>query len=171
MDNRRSAAVRGPAQKPPRPLSPVTYAGPGDLDALLAFLASVRDEIEGGKVEGDLIADLADALTHRRQGVAFIVRGPDGIEASLGLYAARPLFSRAHFLKAIWHVVAPEARMTGHAKSLLIEGRKFADSLGRPLLIEEMTPDVTTGKAALIGRHLQQAGTVFRYAPITLGGI
>lgn len=156
---------RGPAQKPPRPPSDVSFAGPTDLDALLLFLADVREEIDGGRVEDILIADFARDLVNRIGGVALIVRGAGGIEASLGLRAEHPLFSRAHYLRAVWNVVAPEARLTGHARSLLVEGRKFADSLGRQLLIEELTPDMAGGKTKLVARHLRPVGTLFRYDP------
>ncbi len=162
-------ATKGPAFPAPKPLSPVRYAGPDDLDDLLAFLAAVKNEIEGGRVAGDLIADLAHALTHRQRGVAFIIRGPSGIEASLGLWAERPLLSHGYFLKAAWLVAAPEVRDSGHTKSLLLEGRKFANAIGRPLLVEEMTTNLANGKAALIGRHLSQAGAVFLYKPAVAG--
>ncbi len=158
---------RGPAQKLPRPLSDVSFAGPSDLDALLAFLDGVREEIDGGQVEDGLIAQLARDLVNRVGGVAFVVRGTDGIEASLGLRAEHPLFSRSHYLRAVWNVVAPEARLTGHARSLLVEGRKFADSLGRRLLIEELTPDTAAGKTKLVARHLRQVGALFLYDPVT----
>ncbi len=163
--DKRLRPSRGPAQKAPRPLSDVTYAGPDDLEPLLTFLREVRDEIDGGRVEEDLLRDLAEQLTHRVKGVALVVRGPYGIEASMGLRAEQPLFSRVHYLRAVWNVVAPEARGTGHAKSLLIKGREFADGLGRPLWAEEYGIDLASGKMALIGRHMRQAGAIFRYAP------
>ena len=163
--SKRLRPQKGPIPRSPRPLSDVAYAGPDDLEGLIAFLYGVRDEIDGGRAEQDLIADLAHELTHRIRGVAFIVRGPLGIEASLGLRADRTLLSRVHFLRATWLVVAPEARRTGHAKSLLIKGREFAVSMGRPLIVEEFTPDMADGKVKLVGRHLEQAGALFRYQP------
>ena len=165
MSSKHFRSVKGPSQKPPRPLSPVDLAGPNDLDALLEFLAAVRDEIDGGRVELEVMATIARELVNRVRGVAFIVRGPFGVEASLGLRAESPLLSRTHHLRSTWYVVAPEARATGHAKSLLLEGQKLAASIGRPLLIEELTPDIANGKAALIGRHLKTAGTVFCFSP------
>ncbi len=154
---------RGPSLRPPRPLSDVAYAGPGDLDALVAFLLSVRDEIWDGLAEEDLLTELAYALTHHVQGVALIVRGEDGVEGSLGIAAGRPLFSRTHFLRSVWFVVAPEARTTGHAKSLLLKGREFAESLGRPLVIEEIAANPEDGRLKLISRHLKASDTVLRF--------
>ena len=156
---------KGPATRPPRPLSEVTYAGPDDYEPLLLFLNDMHDEIDGGRVELDLLADLALDLTHRIGGVVFVVRGPMGIEASLGLRAEHSLFSRTHYLRSTWLVVSQEARATGHAKSLLIKGRELADSMGRSLLIEELAPDMSSGKVKLVGRHLQQAGAIFRHSP------
>lgn len=156
---------KGPSQIPPRPMSEVSYAAPDDVDALVAFLGDVRDEIAGGEADFDLLSAVARELAHRVHGVALVVRGAQGIEASMGLRAERHLLSRSHYLHAVWNVVSPDARATGHAKSLLIEGRKFAESIGRPLLIEELTPDITNGKAKLIARHLNQTGAIFRFSP------
>ncbi len=155
--------ARPPLLRPPRPLSSVFYADPGDFEPLMAFLLSVRGEIGDGAAEEDMLAEIAHDLTRRIHGVALVVRGEAGIEGSLGIAAGRPLFSRAHFLRSVWFVVAPEARSTGHAKSLLLKGREFAESLGRPLVLEEMAKDPEDGKLKLISRHLKATDTVLRF--------
>jgi hypothetical protein len=158
--------TRGPATKPPRPLSPVAYAQPPDLEDLVWFLRSVRDEIDGGRVEDDMMVALVERLVRREGGVAMIVRGQYGVEASLGVRFDHPELSRAHYLRAVWNVVAPEARKsTGHARSMLLHARAFADSIGLPLLIEEYSPDLEAGKLRLIGRHMKTAGAVFLHEP------
>lgn len=157
---------RGPATKPPRPLSPVAYAQPQDLEDLVWFLRSVRDEIDGGRVEDDLMVAVADRLVHRRDGVALIVRGPYGVEASLGMEFDQPTFSRAFHLSVCWNLVAPEMRQsTGHARSMLLQARAFADSIGLPLLIEEYGQDLEGGKAKLVARHISPVGTLFMHRP------
>lgn len=157
---------RGPATRPPRPLSPVVCAQPQDLEDLVWFLRSVRDEIDGGRVEDDLMVALADKLVRRYAGVALIVRGAYGVEASLGMRFNRTEFSRADHLRTVWNVVAPEARQsTGHARSMLIHARSFADTIGLPLVIEEYSPDLEAGKMKLLGRHLKTAGAVFLHEP------
>lgn len=158
--------TRGPTHRPPRPLSPVAYAQAHDLDDLVWFLRSVRDEIDGGRVEDDLMVEWVRNLVHRVDGVAMIVRGQYGVEASIGLKFDHPLFSRAHHLRTVWNVVAPEARQTtGHARSLLVHARGFADSIGLPLVIEEFTDDLESGKAKLVARHMKTAGAVFLHEP------
>lgn len=159
---------KGPSYKPPRPLSPVEYARPVDLDDLVWFLRSVRDEIEGGRVDDDLMVALATDLVRCKGGVALIVRGQYGVEASLGLRFDRPELSRADHLRSVWNVVAPEARQsTGHARSLLLHARNFADSMRLPLIMEEYTDDLASGKAKLVARHLKTAGAVFLHEPGT----
>lgn len=157
--------TKGPEKKAPRPLSPVSYAGPDDLEPLLIFLQRLRGELEGGRAEEDLVIELARDLVERRGGIVLVVRGLTEIEASMGLLAMRSIFSRSFFFRAVWNVVTPEARSTGHARSLLLEARRFADSVGRMLWIDEMTPNPESGKAKLIGRHLPQAGAMFIYDP------
>lgn len=166
MSGKHYRADKGPPQKPPRPLSEVAYAGPGDLDDLIWFLRSVRDEIGDGRVEDTIMVQLAHDLTSRIDGIALIVRGTLGVEASLGIRFQRPLLLSTHDLRVVWNVVTPELRRsTGHAKSLLIAARSLADRMGRRLLFEEFTPDPAAGKMRLLARHLQPAGAVFLYAP------
>lgn len=157
---------KGPAQKQPRPLSPVVYATPADLDDLVWFLHEMRSEIEGGLAEEDMMVAVASALVRKAGGgVALIVRGDKGIEASMGLAFEKPLLSRKPRLRVVWNCVLPEYRVTGHAKSLLIRARELADSLGRQLLLEEFSPDPENGKVKLAGRHMTNAGQMFLYSP------
>ena len=165
MSANRHEIPRGPAQKPPRPLSPVVHAGPQDCDDLIEFLHEVRDELDRGHADEEMIVALARDLSHYRGGTALIVRGPARIEASMGLAAERPLLSRSHHLRAVWHVVLPEARLTGHAKSLFVAAKAFADSLGRPLLVTEFSPQPNAPKIRLASRHLPVAGALFLHEP------
>lgn len=158
---------KGPAQKLPRPLSPVLYATPADLDDLVWFLHNMRDEIEGGAAEEEALIAIASAYVRKAGGVALIVRGDKGIEASMGLMIEQPPLSSRKRLRPLWNCVLPEARITGHAKSLMLRAREIADSLKRDILLVEFTPDQENGKVKLAGRHMIPAGHVFRYSPET----
>lgn len=85
---------RGPAQKAPRPLSPVVTAGELDLTDMIWFLHQMRDEIEGGRAEEEVMVAWAGAMARKVGGVALIVRGANGIEASMGLAIETPPLSR-----------------------------------------------------------------------------
>jgi hypothetical protein len=164
-----------PYHKPPRPLSEVTPATPGDFRELVYFLLSVRDEIDDGEIEEDLLVSLAHALTRREYGVCFIVRGPTGIEGSLGILFERPRLARAYRLRSVWNVVIPAARnTTGHAKSLLTAATEFSDGIGRKLLLDTCQPPhrikldkdlEQSPKARLCSRYMDTAGRIFAYLP------
>lgn len=156
---------RGPAQKPARPFSTVDVAVLADLDDLVWFLHEMRDEIDGGKADESVLVKLADALVRRDGGAVLIVRGRTKIEASMGLKLETPLLSNYHRLRVAWNCVLPEARVTGHAKSLLVRARELADSIGRQILLEEFTPDPENGKVKLAGRHMVASGQLFLYSP------
>lgn len=158
--------AKGPAMKPPRPLSPVAGALPEDLENLVWFLHQMRDEIADGQAEEEVLIALARRLVDRREGVALIVRGDDKIEASLGLVFQHPLLRSARYLHVAWHCVLPECRATtGHAKSLLARAKEIADDLRRPLLLEEFNPDPESGKVKLARRHLTPVGQLFVHRP------
>src|ERR1700758_5605511 len=95
--------IPGPAQRAPRPFSPVLMANEQDADELIAFLRAMRAEIDGGQAEEDLLIANGRALAMREGGVAFIVRGGLGIEGSLGILFERPRLSRTYYLRAIWN--------------------------------------------------------------------
>jgi hypothetical protein len=145
----------------PKPISEVSVAGLRDHDDLMRFLDQVRDELIVD--DADLLSEIAAALVSRNNGVAFIVRGQsDPIEASLGLILTRmsPL-SRRYQLLSAWNLVLPEhRRRSGHAKSLLIAAKAFAERMGMPIFFEEAgTPDSPKGK--LCSRHLSLVRVVF----------
>ncbi len=156
---------RGPAQKAPRPLSTVEYATPLDLDDLVWFLHAMREEIGDGQAEEDKLVALASAMVRSTGGVALIVRGKTKIEASLGLVFNEPLLNSKRYFLVAWNCVLPEARVTGHAKSLLAKAKVLADQLQRPLLLEEFSPDPDSGKVKLAARHLKPFGQLFRHLP------
>jgi hypothetical protein len=123
----------------PKPLSPVHVAKPSDLGYLVDFLSGLRGEIEGGDIDDDLLLSLAKSLTHGKDGIAFIVRGDQSVEASLGiLFEKRPL-ARTCRLRVVWNLVAPsKRRKTGHAASILRAAVRFADTLNRPIYVDSM---------------------------------
>ncbi len=182
----------GPARTEPVALSKVEPATVQDFQDLVYFLYRVREEIDDGDVEQDLLAELVKALVNRQYGIAFIVRGPTGIEASLGVILERPRLGRKYRLRSVWNVVIPAARRTtGHAKSLLATATAFADQIGREFYLETWTqPERTefaypqgeigpcnqcgrqlhefldkSPKARLCSRYLPSAGRIFAYSP------
>jgi hypothetical protein len=163
------------AKRPPRPLSEIKTATQADFAELVYFLLSVRDEIDDGEVEEDLLVNLADSLSRREFGICFIVRGPTGIEGSVGILFERPRLARTYRLRSVWNVVLPAARnTTGHAKSLLTAATEFADGLGRKLLLDACQPPYRikldkdleqSPKIRLCSRYLDTAGRIFAYYP------
>ena len=156
------------SDQPPRPFSHVETAEADDLDSLLWFLNSVKEEIDSGHVEDDLLSELAARMVNRDGGIAFIVRSSlgRGIEASLGVIFERPLLSRVYYLRSVWNVVAPEVRTTtGHAKSLLVAGNNFADGMGRRIYVKADAPQFDAPKLRLCGRHMKPSAALFMHEP------
>jgi hypothetical protein len=171
--------LASPGGRAPVECSATTIAQAADYAELMCFLLPLRDEIDDGTVDPDLLAEIVESLTNRIAGLAFIVRGPTSIEASLGLLfeKASPL-SRHYRVRCIWNVVAPEARKTGHAKGLLAAATRFADQLERPFyLIMPTTPrqiEISpalepSAKIRFCARHMAVAGTVFAHIPASSG--
>lgn len=159
---------RKPTPRMEYPLSLVSFASPGDDEALRMFLHQMRDEL--GVVDDEVLDEVVRDLTQHSGGAALIVRGDDGddrIKASLGLKMAQMTLSRKHVLSMIWFGVLPEfRRSTGHAKSLLLAARELADKLGRPLIKEWIDPNQSNiPQAKLIARHIPMAGSLYIYTP------
>jgi len=182
----------GPALMPPTPFSTVKPARPDDFQDLAYLLNSMREEIDDGEVDQDLLVDLVRTLVHRQFGIAFIVRGMTGIEGSIGLLLERPRLTRRYRLRSVWNVVIPAARgTTGHAKSLIAAATAFSDRVGRELYLETWCPPERaeyvspqgaviachkcgrrlnefiekSPKARLCSRYLDSTGRIFAYIP------
>ena len=158
---------KGPSFRAPLPLLPVLYATPADTESLLAFMMRMRDEAEIDGSADEAIARGVWRLTHRDGGVALIVRGTDGlIEGSIGIVAECSILAQQHVLRGAWYAVLPEARNNSHARSLLTAALAFADAVGRPLLIDALSPEPDHPKRKLFKRHFSEAGAVFRHVPV-----
>lgn len=161
----------------PRPLSSVSHAGPADAEDLFRFLLGLRTQIGDGNVDDDVLADTVWKFATWQRGTAMIVRGDRGIEASIGVKVEPMPLSHECFLRSIWLVVAPEARLSGHAKSLVVAARELSARLDRSLVIQEFGlpsafSDRKTGSYNLrfphidrrmrfLGRHLRPVGVIF----------
>lgn len=151
----------------PRELSLVSVANPDDFEDLLTFLQRIRNEIDGGTAEWDLLLETTADLVSRNHGIVFVVRGRGNlIEASLALRFYRRLLVRSYLLRIMWNAVLPDKRKTGHAKSLLIQACKFSDEVGCPLWHEEFSPTTDAPRVQLAGRHLLPTGFVFTHLPV-----
>lgn len=160
-----TSTFKGPALKPPRPLSPVHQAIPDDLENLVWFLREMLPEIGDGTADFERLVAWANAMVQRQGGVALIVRGDDRIEASLGVVWENPILHRDMHMRVVWNCVLPEYRNTGHAKSLIAQAKMIADGTGRPLFLEEFTPDPEAGKVKLARRHMTPLGQLFVHQP------
>ena len=162
--------------KPPKLPSETTIANASDTDDVISFLIALRREIEDGEVEPDLLETLVTSIVKENNGVAFIIRGERGIEASIGIGFERRPLAWSYRLRVVWSLVAPRFRdSTGHGIGLIRAAVKFADALGRPLLLSasmhkpqkiilrqtfEASPRVR-----LYSRQLSTAGLIFAHFP------
>lgn len=162
--------------KPPKLPSETAIAKSSDADDLIRFLSGLRREIEDGEVEPDLLDALVTSIVKENNGVAFIIRGQRGIEASIGIGFERRPLARTYRLRVVWNLVAPPVRhSTGHAIGLIQTAIKFADALGRPIFLNASVhkPQIIklkysaepSPKVRLYSRHLPTAGLIFAHFP------
>lgn len=159
----------------PKPPSEVITAKLSDIDDLITFLCRLRNEIDDGEIEQDILVSHAINMVKRRDGIVFIVRGKRGIEGSLGIRFERKSLTRAYHLQIVWNIVAPAARQTGHASSLLKTAIEFANALDRriylnaprfhPQMVELRAAVEPSPKVRLYSRHFHIAGRIFAHFP------
>lgn len=154
----------------PEPISVVEIATPDDGDALVLFLTQIQDELSGGRGDIEIACAYARAFAMRTGGAALVVRGHDHdrhIEASIGLLFYREPLERRYHIRSIWNNVIPAARRSGHAKSLLIAAKQFADGLHLDIFVREDAPDLKAAKLIQPRKFLAPRAFVFGYSPTT----
>lgn len=166
-DAAENADAMAKGRRPPRPLTPIDVATPDDALDLFYFLRYLRWEIGDGLVDDEAMRLMVARMANRDEGVAFLVRGPGGIEASLGIALERPWWSTTHNLRVMWSIVAPEFRARGgHARSLLLRALEFSNRVGRPLVHAELADEMETPKIRLCHRvYKNPVGVLFRHEP------
>ena len=148
--------------------SSVTIAQPQDADAVFALLRGLHQENGIFPMDDDLVRQRVRDACNRDGGVAGVIAGPKGIEASIGLFALSAWYTTALHLEDFWAFVSPDyrgPRYAGHARRLLEFAKRCAASLELPLMIGVLSSKRTEAKVRLYRRHFPEAGATFFYEP------
>lgn len=119
----------------PVDIVPIRFAAEGDLPRILALLRMLHAETPHAPLSVPRLIDFAAGVL--ADGAVVFTLDGDGLPVgTCGLVLERPWFSEAIWLRDVWLFVHPAHRRTPHARALLRAARRYAERLGRPLVME-----------------------------------
>lgn len=145
----------------PNPFN-VRRAVPADADALFAFLMEhyYRESALQPVSEKKVRANIRRCVEMDR-GIAGVIDGEDGIEASIGLAFEEYNYTDESHVEGLWLGVHGDHRNTQHAPNLLKFAKWVWQGLDIPMFLEVLTADRLMGKMRLFQRQVPQIGAVF----------
>jgi GNAT superfamily N-acetyltransferase len=118
----------------PVDMVPIRFAEAGDLARLCGLLRMMHAETPHASLsEARMVAFAAQVLAEGA--VVFSLDGGEAV-GTCGLAIERPWFSDDLWVRDQWLFVHPAHRRTPHARALLRTARRYAERLGRPLIME-----------------------------------
>jgi hypothetical protein len=94
-------------------------------------------------------------------GIIGVIDGPNGIEASVGLYLEQLWYSDTWWLVDHWNYVREDCRRSTHARRLIEWSKWCSDQMGVDLLMGVMSNKRTEAKVRLYRRQLPYIGAFF----------
>ena len=153
----------------------VRRASNDDLDELIDFAVALRTEEALQPVSRDKVAVTVARLVAMDGGLAGVIAGEDGIEASIGLEIDHFYDTEAEHLAVRWLGTGPMFRRKNHGARLLgLAGwaqAAISEAAGRsiPLFAELLTTRELSAKLHLYSRSAQQVGATFSVGLIPTG--
>ena len=157
LDPRSSPSLPAPTDFP----AGIRLAQPGDRSQLLAILTMAHADNGFGGMDMNAI----EAALDSSQFVFAIIPGPRGIEAVLGLVAAKPWWGDA----STWHwkealcFVAPDCRRSRHFSKLMAFAHYWSNVAKAPVIIDVMPRERLDAKMKAFGRHGKLVGGTFLF--------
>lgn len=139
----------------------VRIAGPHDEDAIYEFLLGLWDENGMFPLDEGRARQQIRVATEHRGGIIGIIDGPDGIEASIGLFAEPWWYSTDYAIDEKWAFVRPDCRKSPHARNLIEFAKWVSERMQLPLFMGIITTERTAAKERLYQRQLVRAGGLF----------
>lgn len=133
---------------------------PALMDLLRLHATEERPEaaIDDVRIRNVLHRGLAQDLA-----IVGVIRGPNRIEGSVGIYVSSWWFSADAHCDALWLFVHPDHRRSNHLKSLVNYAKWAADALGYPLIYGIWRTPQTIRKAEHFERQMPVGGQFFMY--------
>lgn len=144
------------------PVPQVKPALPGDADFLMEMLRhNCEEEHAIARPSDDCIRAILNRGLTQEMAMIGVIRGPDRIEGSVGIYVSSWWFSHDLHCDALWLYVHPEHRRSEHAKNLIKFAKWAAAELSFPLVLGILKTPQTDRKAELYGRQIPLGGSFF----------
>lgn len=119
----------------PVDIVPIRFGRAEDLPLLLALLRMLHAETPHAPLSQLRLVDFAAGVL-ADGAVVFSLDRDGAAVGTCGLLLQRPWFSDVLWLRDVWLFVHPAHRRTPHARALLRAARRYAERLGRPLVME-----------------------------------
>lgn len=145
------------------PPTGVRCALPEDEEDILVLLR-IRHK-EHGELCGwddNLVRNIIRNGIERRGGYIGVIRGPDGVEGTVGLFMSRDWYSNDVYLADRWLFVDPHKRQGAHARNLVAFAKWVAEDLGVQLRLSTIGHD-KDGLMILCARKLTPIGRLFTF--------
>ena len=150
-------------------MTAVSLAIPTDESALLEALAMKHHEDGFGKFDHAKVREVIRRGITREFAMIGVIRGPHGIEATIGLFIGTLWTSPDQHISDLWHFVAPDYRKSTHGKALIEFAKWASGELERPLMMMTVKNEKTAKKVDLYERQLGPAtGFMFTYQRATV---
>src|SRR5690242_5751156 len=117
----------------------VHVATPEDKSPLLAFAIMIKAEDALQEVSNEKVGVMVDRCIQRDRAIAGVIKGPLGIEASIGLWIEELDYSDDVHLRVKWVGTHPACRKSGHGPRLMGFAQSFQESVGIPLFMDVLT--------------------------------
>lgn len=147
----------------------VQVAMPDDKAALLAFAIMIKTEDALQEVSNEKVEAMVDRCIQRDRAIAGIIRGPMGIEASIGLMVEELDYSDDMHLQMKWVGTHAACRKSGHGPRLMGFAQHFQEKVGIPLFMSVLTATGLDGKLRMFARHAPQVGAIFSLGAVPKG--
>lgn len=142
----------------------VKCAKESDEQAMMDLLRLNWEENGMAPLDENEVLGLLRRGIRRDQAIVGVIRGPQRIEASIGLFIGKWWYTTPgnQHLEDLWCFVHPDHRRTTHAKDLLAFSKWASYILGVPLLMGVLSNERTAPKVRLYQRSLgTPAGAIF----------
>lgn len=139
----------------------VRLAGPQDEEQIFDLLMMLYAENSMALLSPGKVRDTIKRATNERDGFIGVIPGPNGLQATVGLFLSQWWYTDEWHLEEFWNFVHPEYRRSTHAKKLIMWSKWIADSIKLPMLMGILTKKQLEAKMRLIQRQMPQAGALF----------
>ena len=134
-----------------------------DEEDILELLRMRHDESPAlCRWNDDIVRSYIRMGTEHKGGMIGVIRGGQGVEATVGLFFGREWYSEDRFLHDLWMFVHPHRRDTPHIKNLVGWSKSVAKNLGCLLRLPELG-DEKNGLIRLLDRSTKRVGALFMY--------